>query len=116
MHPPPLSGELVVDLSTGIAGAYCSKLLADGGARVLKVERGAGDPLRSWASSASIPSGEDGALFKFLASGAESAVLVAGAERDDELLLRILDAADVVVWTSGAVTDGVASLQPHVLR
>ncbi len=34
----PLSGYVVVDLSTGIAGAYCTKLLADGGAEVVKVE------------------------------------------------------------------------------
>ena len=29
---PPLAGYVVVDLSAGIAGAYCTKLLADGGA------------------------------------------------------------------------------------
>ena len=29
---PPLAGFTVVELSTGIAGAYCTKLLADGGA------------------------------------------------------------------------------------
>ncbi|HYX98695.1 MAG TPA: CoA transferase, partial [Mycobacterium sp.] len=42
----PLHGYTVVELSTGIAGAYCTKLLADGGARVIKVEPPQGDPLR----------------------------------------------------------------------
>ena len=39
---PPLAGFTVVELSTGIAGAYCTKLLADGGAAVIKVEPPAG--------------------------------------------------------------------------
>ena len=48
---PPLAGFTVVELSTGIAGAYCTKLLADGGAAVIKVEPPEGDPLRRWSSS-----------------------------------------------------------------
>ena len=64
----PLHGYTVVELSTGIAGAYCTKLLADGGAQVIKVESPQGDPLRSWsASGARIEPASDGALFGFLA-------------------------------------------------
>ena len=47
----PLDGYIVVDLSAGIAGAYCTKLLADGGAQVIKVEPPEGDPLRRWSAS-----------------------------------------------------------------
>src|SRR3546814_16694257 len=67
MHP--LSDHLVVDLSSGIAGAYCTKLLADGGAEVVKAAPPEGDPLRRWsASGADHPDGDDGALFTFLSS------------------------------------------------
>ena len=47
---PPLDGYVVVDLSAGIAGGYCTKLLADAGARVIKVEPPEGDWLRRWSA------------------------------------------------------------------
>lgn len=90
----PLSGYTVVDLSSGIAGNYCTKLLADGGADVIKVEAPQGDPLRRWsASGVEIPASGDGALFHFLAGGKRSVI----AEPD--LLERLLGSADAVVWS-----------------
>ena len=63
----PLDGVQVVDLSSGLAGAYCAKLLADGGADVVKVEDADGDPLRRVVEcGAPLAAGEDGALFRFL--------------------------------------------------
>ncbi|RUP04437.1 MAG: CoA transferase [Mycobacterium sp.] len=99
MTQPPLSGYTVVDLSSGIAGAYCTKLLADGGADVVKIESPEGDWLRSWSASRSDPDG-DGALFTFLAGSKRSVVV--DPEADAEFMERLLAAADAVVWSAGS--------------
>ena len=89
---PPLDGYTVIDLSVGIAGAYCTKILADGGARVIKVESPQGDPLRRWsASGAVIEPGEDGALFSFLACSKHSVVV--DPESDLDYVNALLDGA-----------------------
>jgi crotonobetainyl-CoA:carnitine CoA-transferase CaiB-like acyl-CoA transferase len=98
----PLDGYLVVDLSSGIAGAYCTKLLADGGAQIVKVEEPEGDPLRRWsASGAEIPADGDGALFTFLACSKHS--VVADAAADLEFINTLLADADAVVWSLGSI-------------
>ena len=68
-----LHGLRVVDCSTDIAGPYCTKMLADAGADVVKVEPAAGDPLRGWQS---------GALFEFLNASKRSVV---GTLEDDHV-------------------------------
>lgn len=117
----PLNGYVVVDLSVGIAGAYCTKLLADAGATVIKVEPPEGDPLRRWsASGAQIAPGDDGALFSFLACSKHS--VVADPDDDIDYVNALLDGADAVVWSRGsAVTEHVVftpaairSAHPHL--
>jgi crotonobetainyl-CoA:carnitine CoA-transferase CaiB-like acyl-CoA transferase len=93
----------VVDLSSGIAGAYCTKLLAEGGADVVKVESPDGDPLRRWsASQATIPPGDDGALFSFLACSKHSVIAHPDRRDDIDFVARLLDSADAVVWSRGS--------------
>jgi crotonobetainyl-CoA:carnitine CoA-transferase CaiB-like acyl-CoA transferase len=100
---PPLDGFVVVDLSTGIAGAYCTKLLADGGADLIKVESPEGDPLRRWsASGADIAPGDDGALFSFLACSKRSVVADPNSDVDIDLVNAVLSDADAVVWSRGS--------------
>jgi crotonobetainyl-CoA:carnitine CoA-transferase CaiB-like acyl-CoA transferase len=108
---PPLTGFTVVDLSSGIAGGYATKILADGGADVIKVETPEGDPLRHWSASGAAP----GALFAFLAGGKRSVIA------DPELLDRLLAAADAVMWSpESAVAQSVSPADlyrrhPHLI-
>src|SRR5205814_7242599 len=73
---PMLHGVRVVDRTQQIAGPYCTKLLADAGADVVKVEPPAGDSLRTWGS---------GGLFEYLNASKRSVLgddsaLVEGAD------------------------------------
>ncbi len=62
-HPPPLTGVLVADFSRVLAGPYCTMLLADLGADVIKVESPQGDDTRRWVP----PVSADGVATYFLA-------------------------------------------------
>lgn len=97
----PLDGFRVVDLSTGIAGAYCTKLLVDGGAEVVKVEPPAGDPLRRWSASGA-DTGGDGALFSYLACSKHSVVADPAESSDIAFVEDLLASADAVVWSRGS--------------
>lgn len=109
----PLDGYVVVDLSTGIAGGYCTKLLTDGGAHVVKVESPQGDPLRRWSASGADVAG-DGALFSFLAGGKHS--VVADPAADGELIDGLLAGADAVVWSPASAIVAERAFTPHEIR
>ncbi|MBF6170063.1 CaiB/BaiF CoA-transferase family protein [Nocardia blacklockiae] len=100
---PPLRGCVVVDLSSGIAGAYCTKLLRDGGAEVVAIEPPEGNALRRWsASGAVLDNGCDGALFSFLAGGKASVVADPAVPADLDLIAELLGSADMVIWSPGS--------------
>jgi crotonobetainyl-CoA:carnitine CoA-transferase CaiB-like acyl-CoA transferase len=82
----------VLSLASEIAGGYCARMLADGGAEVLRIEDPGGDPLRGWSHSGTAQG--DGALFQFLSAGSTSVVVTDPGEI--EVTLR---SADVILWS-----------------
>jgi CoA:oxalate CoA-transferase len=94
MNPGPLSGLLVLDLTRVLAGPYCTMVLAELGARVIKVENPAGgDDSRRFAPFFR----QRSAYFMSLNRGKESIALDFKNEADRALLLRIARRADVLV-------------------
>ncbi len=88
-----LGGLLVVSVEQAVAAPYCSLLLADAGARVVKVERPEGDFARGYDRGA----GGESSIFAWLNRGKESVCIDLGSTADKTLLRRILDTADVLV-------------------
>ena len=89
----PYSGLRVVD-TTGLAGAYATRLLAGLGAEVIRLESPAGSPLRRLGPFAdNIEAPENSLWWNYLAMGAHSVVI---DPEDTESLMRILNEADVV--------------------
>ena len=87
----------VVDFSSQIAGPYCTKLFADAGADVIKVESASGDPLRAWSATGGDLDGRDGALFRFLNASKRSVLGVPG----DTAVAELIASADLVVEDFG---------------
>ncbi len=95
----------VADLSDGIAGSYLSRLFADAGADVIRVESEAGAELRRRSE---VPVAEDahGPLFSFLAAGTRSVVGGLG-ENAVEALLADSDLIVVDHTVTPAVVAGI---------
>jgi crotonobetainyl-CoA:carnitine CoA-transferase CaiB-like acyl-CoA transferase len=92
---PPLDGVRVLDLSRILAGPYCSMMLADLGADVVKVERpGGGDPTRSWG-----PPFVDGESTYFLSAnrGKRSICIDLQDPEGVALVRRLAERADIVL-------------------
>ncbi len=96
----PLSDITVVDLSRVLAGPYCSMLLADLGARVIKVERpGVGDDARSIGPFLESGDGttRKSAYFMSLNRGKQSIALDLRDEADRKIFESLIERCDVLV-------------------
>ena len=91
----PLADLLIVDLSRVLAGPYATMVLADLGARVIKVEQpGVGDDSRHIGPFS--PSGQS-AYFSSINRGKQSIALDLKADPDRAVFETLLERADVVV-------------------
>ena len=88
----------VLDLTQVLAGPYCTMLLADMGADVVKIERPGGDLIRPNPPFAEDPEAEPyGGYFQSVNRGKRSIALDLGDEGDREDFLSLVEQADVVV-------------------
>ena len=98
MQDRALQGVRILDLTQHVAGPYCTKLLADFGAEVIKVERPQGDPARSLPPFASDePHQERGLLFAYLNTNKKSITLDLKTATGKSLLHRLLADTDILV-------------------
>ena len=88
-----LEGVVVVSLEQAVAAPYCGVLLANSGARVIKVERPEGDFARGYDAGA----GGQSAIFAWLNRGKESVCLDLKTTQDMAVMRAMLRRADVFV-------------------
>jgi len=114
----PLNDELsVVHLATGLAGAYCTKLLVDGGATATRLEPPEGDALRRRSASlASVDSNAGGVLFQYLAASTRSVTVDVDSADDREAAWSLIDAANIVVWSGGSSVTDAEEFAPACIR
>jgi crotonobetainyl-CoA:carnitine CoA-transferase CaiB-like acyl-CoA transferase len=92
---PPLAGVRVADLSRVLAGPYCTMVLADLGAEVVKVERPqGGDETRSWGPPFA---GGEAAYYLSVNRGKRSCALDLLQPEGQQLALELCARADVVI-------------------
>jgi crotonobetainyl-CoA:carnitine CoA-transferase CaiB-like acyl-CoA transferase len=103
----------VVDFSIEIAGPYATKLFADAGADVIKVEPPQGDPFRRRAVHGEQLDERDAALFRYLHGGKRAVV----GTPDDVDVAALIGGADLVVESGSPMLDvqGLLERFPHLV-
>jgi len=107
-----LAGLTVVDLSRMLAGPYCTQLLADHGARVIKVEPPAGDGTRAWGPPSK---GDISAYYAGLNRNKQHICVDLRQAEGQAVVLRLLESADVLVENFKPGTMEAWGLDPHRL-
>src|SRR6476619_2989800 len=95
---PLLAGFTVLDFTRVLAGPYCTRLLSDPGARVIKVERpGEGDEVRYTAYQLDPGRADQSSYFVRLNAGKQGIAIDLSNPQAREVVLDLVRIADVVV-------------------
>ena len=114
--PAPLDGILVLDLSRVLAGPFCTMLLGDLGARVVKVEApGEGDTTRNWGPPYDEATGLSG-YYLSINRNKESLVLDLKSAAGIESVRILARRADVFVENFAPGTLEALGIAPASLR
>lgn len=93
--PQPLEGIRILDLSRVLAGPYCTMLLGDLGAEVIKVERpGTGDDTRAWGPPFA---GGESAYYLCANRNKKSVTVNLKSATGQEIIRRLARISDVLV-------------------
>ncbi|WP_068274074.1 CaiB/BaiF CoA transferase family protein [Aldersonia kunmingensis] len=119
-HTGPLAGVRVVDLTTMVFGPYCTQVMADMGADVIKIEPPAGDNTRYISVG---PEPGMAGVFVNVNRGKRSVVLDLQTEEGKATLRTLIDGADVFIHSmrGKAITklgfgyDDVATINPSIV-
>jgi len=114
LYVGPLSGVRVAEFGTGPALAYCGKLFADFGARVVKVEPTGGDPDRALPPLVDLGGGRrESAVFAWLNTNKKSVIVDAA---DQGTLVEIAGSADILIDARPGAFEAGPSGQPALRR
>lgn len=123
-HPRPLSGIRVIGLEQYMAGPYCTMLLADAGAEVIKIERpGKGDPRRSIPPFAEKDGVKKAGGYMAYNRNKKSLALNVRAPEGQEILRKLASVSDVVVENlrpgsmdkMGLGYEGMKAINPRII-
>lgn len=89
-----LAGKRIIDLTRVLGGPYCTQILADHGAEVIKIEPPQGDEVRDWGPPFH---DDDASYFIGVNRNKRSMGLDLSKEEGRTLLLRLLEGADVLI-------------------
>lgn len=95
MKKKPLEGLKVIDLTTALNGPFCTMILADYGAEVLKIEPLGGEQCRTWGPLDE-KSGESG-FFNYVNRNKKGATLNLKTEKGLQLFYDLVKDADILV-------------------